>query len=200
MEVQEPKLLSVQEFANRVNRTERAVYKAIKTGRIKAVKAEDGSAFQIPEEEVNGYGSGTNSRTSEPIPELWAQVQERIPETVQEQVQNFDPVLARVHELVQEGFLGALERANDEIRRVERQKVELELQLRLHRNLLTENAESLVEKQAESQTFRQQADTLAQRIAELEQQNAQLFEERNRSWWSKIWSKRTAPPSSAQTA
>ena len=200
MEVQEPKLLSVQEFANRVNRTERAVYKAIKTGRIKAVKADDGSAYQISEEEVHGYGSGTSSRTPEPVPELWAQVQERVPE-VPEPERNSDPVLlARVHELVQEGFLGALERANEEIRRVERQKVELELQLRLHRNLLTENAESLMEKQAESQTFRQQADTLAQRIAELEQKNAELLDEKNRSWWSKIWTRRKAPSSHAQTA
>lgn len=199
MEVQEPKLLSVQEFANRVNRTERAVYKAIKTGRIKAVKADDGSAYQISEEEVHGYGSGTSSRTSEPVPELWAQVQEQVPE-VHEPERNSDPVFARVQELVQEGFLGALERANEEIRRVERQKVELELQLRLHRNLLTENAESLMEKQAESQTFRQQADTLAQRIAELEQKNAELLDEKNRSWWSKIWTRRKAPSSHAQTA
>lgn len=78
--------------------------------------------------------------------------------------------------------------------------MELELQLRLHRNLLTENAESLMEKQAESQTFRQQADTLAQRIAELEQKNAELLDEKNRSWWSKIWTRRKAPSSQAQTA
>lgn len=195
MEVQEPKMISVQEFANRVNRTERAVYKAIKAGRVKAMKADDGSAYQISEEEVQGYGSGTAPRVLEPIPEP----ENRVPELVQEPLLNSDPVLARVQELVQEGFLGALERANEEIRRVERQKVELELQLRLHRNLLTEHAESLIEKDAASKTFRQQADTLAQRVAQLEHQNAELLDQKNRSWWSKIWTRRKTGPNQSQT-
>ena len=200
MEVQEPKLLSVQEFANLVNRTERAVYKAIKTGRIKAVKADDQSPYQIPEEEAHTYGSVTSSKTSEPESGLGRQVPEQDNGLVQESSLNSESAFVRVQELVQQSFLGALERANEEIRRVERQKVELELQLRLHRNLLTENAESLMEKQAESQTYREKTENLAQRVAELEQQNAELLEEQKRSWWSKIWSKRKGLTSQSQSA
>ncbi len=196
MEVQEPKLLSVQEFANRVNRTERAIYKAIKSGRIKAFKAEDGSAYQIPDQEVQSYGTTSSGTGTVSVPEQL----HRVHEQVLEPALNSEPVLARVQELVQEGFLGALERANGEIRRVERQKVELELQLRLHRNLLTENAESLVEKQVESDCHRQKADMLAKRVAELEQQNAILLEEQKRSWWSKMWTKRKSAPAPAQSA
>lgn len=193
-------MLSVQEFANRVNRTERAIYKAIKAGRIRALKANDGSAYQIPEEEIEHYGSGASSGTAEPQTEPLNPVPEPAPGSVQEPSLNSEPVLAKVQELVQEGFLGALERANDEIRRIERQKIELELQLRLHRNLLTENAESLIEKQAESESFRHQTDTLAKRVAELEQQNAELLAQQNRSWWAKIWKKRQGPTARSHTA
>lgn len=83
---------------------------------------------------------------------------------------------------------------------MERQKVELELQLRLHRNLLTENAESLVEKQAESECFRQKAHALSERVEELERRNQQMLEEQNRSWWSKIWTKRKNSSSAVQSA
>ena len=184
MEVQEPDLLSVQEFANRVNRTQRAIYKAIKAGRIKALRTEEGGAYQIPETEVHTYGSGA----TEPVQEPSVEVQEPV-----------NPDLARVQELVQQSFLGALERANEEIRRVERQKVELELQLRLHRNLLTENAESLIEHKAESLSYQEKASELAKRVEELERTNAELVEEQKRSWWSKIWSKKRTSATS-QTA
>lgn len=196
MKVQEPRLLSVQEFANRVNRTERAIYKAIKAGRVNALKAEDGSAYQIPEDEVHNYGSASSGTVVVPVPERQNRVQEQVPEPSL----NPEPVLARVQELVQEGFLGALERANEEIRRVERQKVELELQLRLHRNLLAENAESLMEKKVESDCYRQRADELAKRVTDLEQQNAELLQEQKRSWWSKIWSRRRGDPNQTRTA
>ena len=189
MSVQEPNLLSVQEFANRVNRTQRAIYKAIKTGRIKALRTEDGGAFQIPESEVQNYGSVT----AEPV-------QEPSVEPVQESLNSTNPDLARVQELVQQSFLGALERANEEIRRVERQKVELELQLRLHRNLLTENAESLMEHKAESLGHQEKASELAKRVEELERANAELVEEQKRSWWSKIWNKKRTTEVNSQTA
>lgn len=49
---------------------------------------------------------------------------------------------------LRENLVGALERSHQELRQVERRAIELEIQLRQHRMLLTENAESLLEREA----------------------------------------------------
>lgn len=49
---------------------------------------------------------------------------------------------------LREDLVGALERSHQELRQVERRAIELELQLRQHKMLLTENAESLLEREA----------------------------------------------------
>lgn len=108
----------------------------------------------------------------------------------------------------------ALERSHCELRRVERKTIELELQLRQHKLLLTENAESIVEREArakEAEAKMDQAEAFAQeafderdmaraeatqakaeaellkaQLAQLEEEKEQLAADQAKPWWKKI--------------
>ncbi len=51
----EPNLLSVTEFANRVNRSKRQIYKHIKAGRIRGSKPRPNASYVIGEPEVEKF-------------------------------------------------------------------------------------------------------------------------------------------------
>lgn len=86
---------------------------------------------------------------------------------------------------LREDLVGALERSHQELRQVERRAIELELQLRQHKMLLTENAESLLEREAlvkEAEAKLQAAETdrqteierLATELRQTQQREAEL--------------------------
>lgn len=76
---------------------------------------------------------------------------------------------------LREDLVGALERSHQELRQVERRAIELELQLRQHKMLLTENAESLLEREALAKEAEAKLQSIeADRQTELERLAAEL--------------------------
>ncbi len=95
----------------------------------------------------------------------------------------------------------------DRLTHSERRAVELEMQLRQHQNLLSENAESLREDRAKALTAEAQLqakqaeiDVLAEELKAARLKLSEAENAKSQTWWSKIWSRRRNEAEQARTA
>lgn len=82
------------------------------------------------------------------VPDEYLEVLEGVYEVPCGTSEHLRSVSSSPERTLREDLVAALERSHHEIRMVERRAIELELQLRQHKMLLTENAESLLEREA----------------------------------------------------
>ena len=198
--------MGIQEAADLLGVSKKKIWKAVTEGDLEAVKVKKGKAwrYEIEPNAVEAYrqimdepkGWEAVSSHSGDVAETFPQHEETagndLEPTGNAEKQDGNASDSPPVELYIEML--------DRLQRAERRAIELELQLKQSQRLLTEHAESLIEKTTLTKEAETKEALLAKRVEELENVNAQLEEEKKRSWWSKIWSKKRASSSQSQSA
>ena len=190
----DPTRIDVHTFAELVGRSKRQIYKHIKAGTIPAVKPNRNSAYEIERAEVERFlcEYGDNGSSNEAAPHR----DQARTDTGDSSPRGHRATRPDVNPSPPAEVYGMLV---DRLTRAERKNVELEILLRQHQNLLTENAESLQEDRAKAleqqERVKERDEENAQLRAELESLRTDLatreaeWSEQRRPWWKRMWGK-----------
>lgn len=212
----EPTRIDVNTFADLVGRSKRQIYKHIKNGTISATKPNRNTAYMIERSEVERFlrEFGDNGSQDDTV-NGHERSRTDVNRTTFDDATGHEPSRTgansttqgdmKVHEPSRTDVNPPTEVYSmmiDRIARAERRNVELEIILRQHQNLLTENAESLQEGRAEALQAEAKAELerkqrehkegeLEKALEELKEARAVIAdweERRSRPWWKKIFS------------
>ena len=187
--------MKLSEAAEILDVPKQKLWRAVKAGKLDAVKKKQGSKraeYDVTEEALQSYQQEYLEPESETV------TSDDTSEAIRDDARRYGDTTGVTHEDSQ-GIIYSL--MLDRLTRAERRSIELELLLRQQQNLLTENAESVQEKIAEkmqaevkAKKAEEQSKILALEVESLKTQmmaQEAQWNEMRKPWWRKIFSKQT---------